>query len=184
MALESVRLVNPGPNAFRNRFEGRWYEIPVGTEVVLDERMMWQWLGRPYLVDKPDDKARTEEYLRLRALYGSDYPEIRDGQVVKNAEQRWDELKPSLEAFKLDGTRLITVVDDPEGAQITPAEQATKAEQANIDSTIAEMREQIAALQRLQGEGRVDIPDTLTLDDIPGDDPQTVPVGPRRGKER
>ncbi len=188
MALESVRLVNPGPRAFKSRFEGQWYEIPANSEIIVDERMMWHWLGRPFLTDgaDPDERDRTEEYARLRALYGSDYPETdHDGRILKSADQRWeDDLKPCLEAWKLTGERVVTVVDDPEGKKVTPAQAATKMEKETLEASISEMREQIAMMQRMMGEGRIDLPETLTLDDIPSDEPQAVPVGPRRGKER
>lgn len=191
MALESVRLVNPGPGAFKSRFEGRWYEIREGGDMICDERMMWQWMGRPFARDKndggPEDRFRTEEFLRLKALYGLDYAEHEDrsgGKIIKSAEERWEEGKPRIEAYRLDGERIVTVLDDPDGDTMTAVDNVAKHEATNADARIDELRAEIQQLQKLMAEGRMDLQPVGSLDDVPDDGPPPVPVGPRRGKER
>jgi hypothetical protein len=180
MAGEVVRLHNVGSQDFRGKYDGVRYVIQAGGQAIVPVEAMQHWLGRPHAIDRGRWRERTDEFNRLKQLYGSAFvdPEV-DGPI--DEEAKWARNKPFLEAYDLDGTRIITVVDDPKGEHLNPAD-VTQAEQRVVLDQMEALKRQ---LSQLQSEYAAQQAGQMTdLDDVPIDEPKTVPVGAKRGREQ
>lgn len=106
-----VRVRNVGSVPFSSGFANNTYTIAVGAETIIPYDAAVLWLGDPNSRDLDGTRRnRLAEYTRLRTKYGA-YAD----------ETSWDKNKPKLEVYDLDGNRLYTVVDDPEGLESSPA---------------------------------------------------------------
>jgi hypothetical protein len=107
MALNLIRIYNVGTEPFVGKYVNEKTVILPGESEIVEFEAMARWLGNPALVDVNDrQRDRTDEFTRLRAMYG-----------VYEHDREWDERRPKLEAYKLDGTRVVTVADDPYNEQ-------------------------------------------------------------------
>jgi hypothetical protein len=114
---------------------------------------------------------RAMEYERLKHLWGA-----------ATSMHMWDPAfsdysRPEVEVHTLDGTRLIMVLDDPEGTSVNPATQ-TQAESGILLDRIAALENQLAMMSDLRDAGATTIPATVTENDLPKDDSE------RRGPGR
>lgn len=97
-------------------------------------------------------------------------------------ESTWDQRRPPIEWYTIEGDRLWTVLDDPHGTQGgRPTSAAPTDDQVFLLETIAELQQQIAGLQAAQAQRDATVADsreaeTLTVDS--GDLPQPDPTGP------
>lgn len=83
----------------------------------------------------------------------------------------WDQI-PKITFYNVDGERIYTVVDDPTGDKIMPA-NASIEHQRDLETTIRRQQRQINQLLALQGIEAHDLPDDEIppdLADIPADD--------------
>lgn len=136
-----VRVRNVGDEDFTALYANVSYTIPAGQETIVPFLAMCLWLGHPDAVDiDAKRKYRLEEFQRLTARYGT-YDNLDD----------WYECKPKLEAYSIDGNRLVTVVDDYEGNHLR-VESSTAQEKATMHTAMAAMQEQMAAMQRKMEE--------------------------------
>lgn len=155
-----VRVRNVGDEDFTAQYANVPYTIPAGQETIVPFLAMCLWLGHPDAVDIDSKrKYRLEEFQRLTARYGT-YDNLDD----------WFENKPKLEAYSIDGQRLVTVVDDYEGSHLK-VESSTVQEKAVMLSAMASMQEQMAAMQRRmeemeRGESALDASDLVTSDKV------------------
>lgn len=142
--MSMVKVRNVSDVDFTKDYHIDIITIPARSESFVMWEVMVYWLGNPALVDESiRQKARTREYERLRVLYGAYENDL-----------LWDANKPQLEVYTLDGeTRIYTVVDDPEGKRVMPAQQ-TVAGAASYEAQIAAMQRQITALQTLITQGQ------------------------------
>lgn len=132
-----VRLRNVGATDFKAQYANIPYTVRPGQETVVQFAAACLWLGHPDAVDVDEKRRyRTDEYLRLMMRYG-----VYDGSPLP-----WETAKPSVECFTLDGDRLVTVVDDPEGKHLSPA-TSSLAERERMLDQMARMQQQMTAMQ-------------------------------------
>lgn len=134
-----VRVRNIGDTDVIFKWNKARYRIPPGADIPVPWPAMVRHMGDPRTIDLPNsnnprDKQRTYEFQRLANKYG-----------VYSKHQRWNERIPKLEAYTLDGERIITVLDDPFGTQNTPETLAAEASMQN-ETIIRQMQQQIARL--------------------------------------
>lgn len=152
-----VRLHNPTDRSFISTYANVTYHIAPGTDTFVPFLAMCLWLGHPDAVDIDEkQRYRHDEFYRLQSRYGT-YDDI----------DVWMEKKPRLEAYSVDGERIITVVDDYEGKHLTPDSGTSVAEKqvllasvAKMQGQIAQMTTQIAQMQR--GEESMELSDLVT----------------------
>jgi hypothetical protein len=181
MAGEVVRLKNKGKTQFVGKYAQTRYAVEPGGELIVPREAMWHWFGRPFLVDTGKHKDRTTEWKRLQTLYG-----LFDDEAG-SYDEKFKQNVPQVEVYDLDGERIITVIDDPTGANISPADQ-TRQEKELLDEQIAKMRQELNALQAAQAQVQLEGYEP-TSDAVEEDTPKKVPVGAstaagRRGRER
>lgn len=100
-----VRVKNVGTERFTDMFNSQPTMIEPGGETLVSMEAVSLWLGEPETRDIDSRrKFRTDEFERLLTRYG----------VYQN-EHMWDQVRPQLEVFTLDGDRIATVADDPRG---------------------------------------------------------------------
>ena len=190
MALELARVLNKHSKPFKAKYDNQTYLIKPNSETIVPLDAVCLWMGNPSSVDYDEKRRdRSDEYRRLRAKYG-----------VYEHDDRMEENLPRLEAYTLDGERIWTVLEDPEGehaGSVTPPRTDDDAVAAQILS----MQQQIDALQAVlkvrgveprevrgdDGEGEddgqddLDDPDTLFDDDQEDDVPPSFTADdPRR----
>ncbi|GIV04102.1 MAG: hypothetical protein KatS3mg015_2932 [Fimbriimonadales bacterium] len=162
---EVVIIKNVGSVDFVGKHASIKYTIPAGGQRIVPWEAMCLWMGNPEAVDKENSPARTDEYRRLRFKYG----------IYHNMHLAAERF-PKLEAYDLDDNRLITVIDDPEGAHLTP-EVNTRAENEILRERLARMEREMIALRRQANmQERVDAAESMgiqvTEDAAPGETPQ------------
>ncbi len=132
-----VRLRNVGTDPWTGKYANQEYRIPSGSEAIVSFAAACLWFGHPDAVDVDDrNRYRTDELDRLRVRYG-----VYDGD-----KDQWDGQTPSIEVHDLDGNRLITVVDDPDGAHLSPAQSSVQ-EKAALQDQMTRMAQQMKAMQ-------------------------------------
>jgi hypothetical protein len=159
-----VKITNTGAVPFVGKWSGQRFEIRPGETKLVPEDAAWHWTGRHWLVGN----RRREELDRLKLLYGAHYS-LDD----LTAEELWERNKPSLEVWTLDGDKVTTVIDDPEGRTVTPSSES-EAERDLLRSEIDALRKRLEALQgeyaaRQRGEA-------TSVEEIPEDRPTKVRV--------
>lgn len=147
MAGSVVRIINNSDRDFDGMYASQTYPIPSGREAIVPFEALCLWLGHPDAVDLgPGRMYRNDEFDRLRVRYGAFDERDRDENVITPADVKWEQNKPLVEAWDLDGNRIITVVDDPLGKEKTPATSSI-AQQDLIASQMESMKNQMAAMQ-------------------------------------
>lgn len=135
-ANDVVRIRNLMDREWSAMYNSQTYRMGPGGETIAPYIAVCNWFGHPEAVDMgPRERYRTDEYARLRVFYG-----------VYDDEDKWDELTPKVEVYDLDGNRITTVIDDPSGSALTPA-QSTVAERDLLVRQMAQMQKQMAAMQ-------------------------------------
>lgn len=162
--LQLAKVVNKHSEPFRGKYDNQQYLIAPGSETVVPMDAVRNWLGNPDAADLDDKRRdRTEEFRRIRAKYG-----------VYEYDERMEENFPRLEVYTLEGERIYTVIDDPEGKNV--ARNIRDAQPQDVNAQVAMLQQQINALTALiqsQG-GRSPFPVGEDEDDgLEGDDSET-----------
>ena len=193
-------VTNNGPKPFRAGHAGKTHELAPGETRFLPWHAVIRWVGDPFAVNIGSDSAnhwRVREQDRLSTLYGTysdpwvtDEPyEIIDptgpaGMKALEYVQREDGKYyhphlPDLTVTSTDGKPLVTVLQDPEGADVTPAEQTSLTEQRTLAATVAELQRQLAQQQLLlaqvQGNNSREVSDEFIGDSAATDTPSVTP---------
>lgn len=186
---DTVRIRNLGTNEWRDKWNNQYYRCQAGGEALVPFAGVCLWFGHPNAIDVPGDpkkKYRTEEFQRLCVKYGvyDRHQEFVPGVVFKDDRGNDKNPIPKIEVFDLEGARLVTVMEDPEGSTLAPF---TAEEQENID-----LRAQMAHLQRQmqgllqqianddRGNQAIQVSPNVSDDVAPGHvtpQPPIVPVG-------
>lgn len=136
--MSMVRIRNLSTLPWTKEYHVDQITIPAQSEMIVPFEMMVYWLGNPSLVDASiRQKDRTREIRRIRALYG-----------CYDDDAMWEQKRPPLEVYALDGTRIYTVAEDPEGAHVTQATTSVSLA-LTYEQTIAHLTSQVAALTEL-----------------------------------
>lgn len=165
---EVFRIRNMHPDKeFRGMYNGNIYRALPGSETIVPVEAAILWLGNPHSRDiDARRKDRTAEFKRLRVKYGS-YDNLDD---PNGPTPMWEEVKPQVEVYTLDGDRVYTVVDDPFGEMGTPA-LVTVGERSQEHDETAALRSQVAELtslvNQLLGRENVDPDADDAEDDMP-----------------
>lgn len=127
MSMQMVRVKNVGDKPFKDGYANQTYEIKPGKEAFVPFDAAALWFGHPDVYDvSPRQRARFDQWKRLRTKYGA-FDVAAKGengvQVVTSADQMWERNKPQVEVYTLEGKRLTTVIDDPEGKTIGANEE-------------------------------------------------------------
>lgn len=136
---DAIRVTNKGKKAFTDSFDGRQYTIEPGSDKVVPYEAAALWFGDPRAIDTGQVKTRLEEFRRLRVKYGA----------YEN-EDAWNSNKPNVKITTLDGDKITSVIDDPEGKEITPQSTTVLENQmmgerlANLEREISHLRSQTA----------------------------------------
>lgn len=132
-----VRLRNVGAEQWVGKYANQDYRMNPGQEAIVSFAAACLWFGHPDAVDVDDrNRYRTEEHERLRVRYG----------VYDSPIEVWDANTPNIEVHDLDGNRLITVVDDPEGKHLNPA-VSSQQEKTLMVEQMTRMQQQMKAMQ-------------------------------------
>lgn len=138
---DMMRVVNVGDKDFTDSWDGNKFSIPAGSEKFIPFDAIEVWLGHPDAMDTSENnRVRLAEYTRLRVRYGA-----------YEFDDRWEENKPHLEVYTLDGERITTVIDDPEGEGINPNTQ-TQLENRLLSEQLHRMEEQMKVLKNQLGD--------------------------------
>lgn len=166
-----VRITNQGTDEFRQKHGGRLYRIPPGSTAIVSFEAMCLWLGHPDAVDIDKKRRfRSDEFRRLCVKWG-----------VYEHHNLADERFPKLLVEDIEGDRIITVVDDPEGKHLTPDVQ-TRAERDRLQDQMQAMQRQMAALQAQIQQQSQDDAAKVAAGDTRTDEPQTRPEPIGTGK--
>lgn len=152
-----VRIRNTSPDEpFIGKYDGEYITIPTESEKIVKWDVMVVWMGDPTVENTDRHQERRDSFNRLCAKYHARMLTGNDPSLL-----------PPLEAYTEDGERIVTILDDPEGISITPAEQDhgdIGKLQRQIDRLQARLEEQVAGL--------IDAPS-----DAPEDGPRSRPAG-------
>lgn len=145
-----IKLNNTSDRDFTDQFNGVPFVISAhGSELVPDGAMRL-WLGDPDSRDYPRDRQRQNEFERLQTRYGT------GNGTPDDLRGSWEEVQPQLEAYTVDGERILTVIDDPTGARGgTGAPVYTNEQLSRLAAEQAELIQKLNA--KLDGQD-VDVP--------------------------
>lgn len=172
---EVIIVRNTGTSDLDVRFNSRSTIIKPDESGIVETDAAKLWFGdwdARNMGREERHQFRTHELARLRGIYGAhfdddfrtEHPSIPEPLL---ADQKWERNRPHVELFEQDGTRIISVLDDPEGKTL-PLEEASHDVLArtveDMQAQLAQMQEQLAKAQEAQ--------DTLS---VPTDSPDTSP---------
>lgn len=174
MVVNIVRIANEGDTDFSMRYGPlERLVIPAQGETFVTEEVAWHFLGRWWTDNSnPRFRARVKEVERLRCLYGA-YEDV----VL------WERNKPKLAAYTPDGTRITTVIDDPDGLTSNIAQTPMSREQA-LEQQLDFMQSQLALitarLDRERAEGTANS-QPAPATDVPAPPAPAAPSAPTVG---
>lgn len=161
--------------------------IPTGQSRRVPIEWARTWFGDErsrsdaYVIETSGDERisipnREQELYRLQILWGaSAYP----NRWVKDSGEPYT--RPECQVHTLEGERITTVLDDPEGTSVTPAPRSVDDDRLLTDELIA-LRRKIEVLESLQGNGAEVVPSLVREADLPRDEtPSAAPAKARRG---
>ena len=166
-----VRLYNASDTVFRNWHDGRIIELAPGESLIVNWDHAAGWLGDPTLRDTERYRARTQEWMRLRVMYGVYESENTD--LLPNLEVWF----PVEEPDHTRQQRIPMILDDPNGHRIPKF--AIVAEPVTADDRIAALERELRALiaeQKGSGVGAADGGAPTSSNRRKGPKPEAEPV--------
>lgn len=175
----AVKVTNVGTTTFKGGHAGKTFVIAPGESRFVQWDAVCRWVGNPFAVNVGDDRAthwRTGEADRLSTLYGtySDPwttedehevfmegapPGMKPMRYVLGTDGKYHHPHlPQLEVRDSHDKVLKTVLADPEGADITPAQATTIAERSALEDQLAEVRRLQAQLQLQLAQNATNVP--------------------------
>lgn len=159
-----VRVVNEGDQPFTIGWDSKQYKLEPGKDAFVPFEAACLWFGDPRsgnavaslrnqhgLVSFVPD--RDTEVRRLRVKYGN-----------IGGDERFVDPAPSVSVYDLEGDRITTVLDDPEGANVTVASPSV-AEQSDLVALVQKQQRQIDLLLSQMGLEKDTGENTQGLDD-------------------
>lgn len=190
MPVDIVRVRNLGDTSIEGSYGGVGYLIRPNETAMLEtecaKKDFGDWDARNASKTEEKYRFRYREYLRVRGLYGvtpgaripvmnNGQPEFGENGVPKEilADQVWKERVPKVEIELMDGSKVTTILEDPEGDSLPAGDIGSQ----DTDLVIAQMRADIekltSALEQVKSEPV----------DIPVDSPETAPrPAPKKAK--
>jgi hypothetical protein len=126
--------------------------------------------------------ARSYELRRLEGMWGvSSFTAREPGNEGLSMVQIIQSRAQKLEFYALDGTRILTVVDDPDGDSLLHKyNEGTPNDPATLQAMIIRQKQQIDYMQ--QAFDAIDKGELTTLDTIPEDLPESGLGSPQRAR--
>ncbi len=207
----AVKVTNLGDKEFRGGHAGKTHALAPGESRFLPWDAARRWCGDPFAVNVGQDKSthwRSGEVDRLSTLYGiysnpwtSDEPfEVIDEfgpsslkphvYVEREDGKFYHPYLPNLRVETADGQVLKTVIDDPEGDDITPAQQSTVTEAKAMSALREELERKLRQVDLIMAQ-QAKVPanpefegDTGNVTDQPSVTPEPRTPGPTVGDPR
>lgn len=129
------RIVNEGDTVFQASYDNIPYYIEPGADAVVPYGFLVTHFGNPNAIDDGRNNHRRAEYERIRTLYGA-----------YDNDELWEENRPRFKVVTMAGDPVPTVVDDPTGANISPAVQ-TQIENDLMKEAIAKQQAEIETMK-------------------------------------
>lgn len=153
-AYDLVRVVNTGTKPLVLR-GNTVYEIAAGGERIIPFTEAAAWFGDSRLTDDGKNRFRTEAFRQTQNLWG--YTEgmtyLRDRNDPSAGLLGWDDFKPAVECFDMDGNPIHFLIHDPEGLRGAPNGPAmidpSLLDAQVLAKQVQEMSAQMAKLQTL-----------------------------------
>lgn len=182
-----VEVRNTGSQDLRLALNSRITVIKPGQKAIVDREAASNLLGNWDLRDHPTDplrKKRSEEYKRVRGLYGcmpgglyEERYQSAEGHWLNrpiDIDRIWEERRPHAEVL-VDGRPVVLVIDDPEGRSL-PAEDTTGMDRDRLIAHLLAQQEQMSEMiSRLEAENRVG-----QMPEVAEDSPDLNPVRRRK----
>jgi len=150
-----VRVVNKGDSDFEGQYDRNRYPIAAGSESIIPWDAACLWLGDPRLRDIGTDRARLEEYRRLTSKFG-----------VYDEHDRFEGARPKLEIYRLNGTRVKMLAEDPFG---TPVDVFGDTDgEVDLQTQVSQLQAMVSELQERSGDGS--LPDVSDVESGEGPD--------------
>lgn len=178
--MKIVRVRNMGSTPFKFKFDNEPYVVAPSSESLVPYGAMVLVAGNPDARNlNSRQRNRLLEFTRLRTKYGA-YED--DG--------KWEKNRPAIEFYTMDGDRIWTVLDDPDGERVNPNladEQSNATLTAQLSSLQAQMSQVLGMIKSGElvladkgGAGTVATLDQLGADDAERQigldtDPSTLP---------
>lgn len=140
-----VRVVNKGDAPFTIGWDSRQYKLEPGADSFVPFEAACLWFGDPRSTNSIQSATnqhglvsfipdRDSEVRRLRVKYGN-----------IGGDERFIDPAPDVEVYDLSGEVIVTVLNDPEGENVTLA-APTVVDQSNLMATIQRQQAQIDLL--------------------------------------
>lgn len=149
--MDIVRLVNTAPTPFIAKWDNQTWTIKSGSESLVPRDAANLWFGDGSLVDAGNRRDRSIAYDRLRSRYGA-----------YERDEVWETNKPCVELYDLDGERIHTIIDDPDGDLYGPV-MTQQNINTDLESQLSDMQRQMAAIERALADR-----DNATASTVPG----------------
>lgn len=137
MQVIKFRNVDTRPIRLKNRQHGD-VTLKPGQETVLPLAYATVNLGNPYAQNVGRNREREEQFKDVRRRWGF-YPGLMP-------ESDWDEIKPKIELYTLDGERLYSVIEDPDGVMSQPVIESEDTSTLALKAQLVAMQKQIEQL--------------------------------------
>lgn len=108
-----VRVRNTGDRPLRIVYDSKVTTVAPGQEGIVAREAAKIHFGDWEVLDDERRPWRTDEYRRIRGLAGCN----EHGVSAMNDLRIWEERQPHVELYEGDGTRIVTVIEDPAGLQ-------------------------------------------------------------------
>lgn len=148
--MDFVKVRNKGETPFTFRHNKSVFAVNPGGEEIVPWEGVHSLLGDPRLRNTPKNRERHDTFRRKRAMLN-----FLEGFMSEEMwEQGWvDEngthppMKPQLEVYTMDGTRIYMVLDDPDGVMENPAIEPSA--EGNTDAKVAQLERKIDELMNM-----------------------------------
>jgi hypothetical protein len=153
--FDLVRVKNTGSEELVLRGNTQ-YVIPPNGERIIPFNEAASWFGDPRLNDDGRNRFRSEAFRMTQNLWG--YSEgmkyFRDRWDPSQGFLGWDDFKPPVECFDMEGNQINFIIHDPSGelgmAANTPAlVDPSTLDASTLSKQVQAMGQQIAKLQQL-----------------------------------
>lgn len=140
MAVDLVKVLNVDSKPFNGKWDNAVWRIDPGSETLVPKGAANLWFGDGALVDTLKRRDRSLAYDRLRSRYGA-----------YERDDIWEANKPNVEVYDLDGNRVWTIIEDPEGNTLVNASgplDPSRRRGDDLEHQLKDMQRQMDALQR------------------------------------
>lgn len=173
-----VRVQNVSQSIFRDAFDGQQYVIPAGAAAIVPVNAVKLWMGdwtKRNLDAVMRERDWEVERLKIRlAVYSDGWCATHGSRSGKRPDEqcRCEGIRPlpepALEVFDMAGTRISTILEDPEGLGLDPVVSGD-VEKERLLELLREQQMRLRAIEsQIAGQGGIAIED-IPEDEGPGE---------------